>query len=110
MGKKKKVAKKKTATKTAKKTVRKGPKRKCEKCGTKYHPRKAACPKCGAANPTLKKAAVSKMKTPAKKKRAKAGKPAVDPTIDALNFVQRAGGVDKAQETLDGLRKLFGNE
>ena len=104
MAKRKKVVKKKTA----KKTVRKAPSRNCEKCGAKYHPSTAACPKCGAANPTKRKAAVKK--APAKKKRRKTAKPATDMTMDAVNFVQRAGGVDEAQKTLDGLRKLFGNE
>ena len=108
MAKGKKVVKKKTA----KKFTRKGPVRKCEKCGAKYHPRKAACAKCGAANPTLrKKVSKSIKKAPTKKrKRAKSTQPATDLTTDAFNFVQRAGGVDKAQESLDGLKKLFGNE
>ena len=106
MAKRKKVGKKKTA----KKTVRKGPSRKCEKCGAKYHPRRAACVKCGAANPTLRKVTASSKKAPAKRKRARTTKPGTDLTMDAVSFVRRAGGIDKAQESLDGLKKLFGNE
>jgi uncharacterized OB-fold protein len=101
------MAKKKAAKKKIKKASRKGPTRKCEKCGTSYHPRSAACPKCGAANPSLRKIAPKRKKVVRKKKVPAKQKPASDVTMTAVNFVEVAGGVEQAQEALDGLKQLF---
>ena len=103
----KKAVKKKIARKTVRTAARKGPTRKCEKCGTSYHPMTLACPKCGAANPSRKKKALVKKKAPATKKTKPSKKRGRDTTMTAVNFVEAVGGIEQAQETLDGLKQLF---
>lgn len=104
---KKKTVKKTIPRKTAKTAARKGPTRKCEKCETSYHPLTLACPKCGAANPSRKKKAPVKDKAPAPTKTTPSKKRGPDLTMTAVNFVEAVGGIEQAQETLDGLKQLF---
>lgn len=90
-----------------KKAKRAAPTRKCEECGTSYHPRRKACPKCGAANPTAGR--------PRKRRKKVARRVAVasrrsasrnNPIDAAIRFVQEAGGINAATTALDTIRKI----
>ena len=48
-----------------------------------------------------------KKKAPAPKKTKPGKKVGPDLTMTAINFVETAGGIEQAQETLDGLKQLF---
>ena len=86
----------------AKKKKRAAPEKKCGKCGEGYHPRIKNCPHCGAVNHAMNR----------KKKVAK--KAAIHTTkggtsrilVAAADFIEAAGGIDKATEVLAQLRRI----
>lgn len=87
------------------------PARKCESCGKSYHPRKAACPHCGAANPRAgtKKSVKKKRVAKKKAKRQIASKKtsgSKDPLEAAIQFVEQAGGFKQAKDALATIEKI----
>ena len=94
-----------------KKKKRTGPTRACEKCETRYHPRKAACPNCGAANPTIgrskpKKKVAPKKKKVARKKRAESDAVSMSALLEAKKLAAKLGGVNKAKQAINALSQL----
>jgi hypothetical protein len=84
----------------------KSPTRTCEKCGAKYHPRTAKCPKCGKPNPTAGR------KAERKKAGRKTRKPApanAGETLDAaITFVEQAGSLNAAKAAIEKIEKIRG--
>lgn len=81
-----------------KKPKRLPPTRECESCGTAYHPRAKACPKCGAVNPRFEI-------TPAQRAR-ESGRSDIELAIE---FVEKSGGLRaarQAMETVEQIQKL----
>lgn len=79
-----------------KKAKRAAPTRACESCKTPYHPRSKACPKCGAANPTIGPRRFSKGR-----RGANAG------SLDAaIEFVEQAGGFRAARAALEKIERI----
>ena len=93
-----------TAPPRRRKKLRAAPSRACEACSTPYHPRSGACPKCGAANPTIHGRNLKNQKP------LRAGSTALRDPLDAgINFVERAGGFRAARAamaTLERIREL----
>ena len=82
-----------------KKAKRAAPTRACEACSTPYHPRSKACPKCGAANPTIGRRRIVPRRGGARG--ATAG------SIDAaINFVEEAGGFRAARAALEKIERI----
>ena len=81
-----------------KKAKRAAPTRACEACQTPYHPRSKACPKCGAANPTIGQRRIFPRR----------GRGAMDPgQLDAaINFVEQAGGFRAAKAALEKIERI----
>ena len=84
-----------------KKAKRAAPSRPCESCGTAYHPRSKACPKCGAANPTIGQRRVVKSSNGRRK-----AAPAGDGLEAAIKLVESAGGMKAAQAALDTISHI----
>ncbi len=82
-----------------KKSKRVAPTRACEACATPYHPRSKACPKCGAANPTIGQRRIS----PRRGARGAGGAEQIDA---AINFVEQAGGFRAAKAALDKIERI----
>lgn len=78
------------------KAKRAAPTRACEACKTPYHPRSKACPKCGAANPTIGRPA----------KRGGRGGASGDQIDAAINFVEQAGSFRAARAALDKIERI----
>lgn len=91
------------AKKTAKRAA---PTRTCEDCGASYHPRRKACPNCGAANPTAGKPRKRRKKV-ARKVAATSRIASRNHPIDAaIRFVEEAGGINAATAALDTIRRI----
>jgi hypothetical protein len=76
------------------KAKRAAPTRACESCGTPYHPRSKACPKCGAANPTIGQ------------RRGPKGRGGAAPLDAAIDFVEQAGGFRAARAALEKIERI----
>ena len=89
-----------------KRSKRTAPTRKCESCGTAYHPRKKECPKCGVANPTAGRPGKRRKKKVARKtlsvRRAR-GNQSLDA---AIRFVEEAGGLAAATAALETIKRI----
>ena len=86
------------------------PTRRCESCGTPYHPRRAVCPKCGAANPTAARRKVVKKavkkKAAVKRRAKKSAAKQIDPLEAAIAFAQSVGGFDKAKAAIEQIEQI----
>lgn len=89
-----------------KKAKRAAPTRKCESCGTAYHPRRKACPKCGAANPKAGGSRKRRSKKVATKKAA-ARRTGGNHSLDAaIRFVEEAGSFAAATAALETIKRI----
>ena len=83
-----------------KKSKRAAPTRACEACSTPYHPRSKACPKCGAANPTIGQRRI------VPRGRGARGAVGGAPLDAAINFVEQAGGFRAARAALEKIERI----
>jgi uncharacterized OB-fold protein len=92
------------AKKTAKRAA---PTRKCEECGTSYHPRRKDCPKCGAANPTAGRPRKRRKKVTRRNAASSRRSASRNHPIDAaIRFVEEAGGMNAATAALETIRRI----
>ena len=84
------------------KMKRAAPTRACESCGTSYFPRRKACPKCGAPNPTS-----GGRPSESRRSQAAAGATPIDAAIQSVEqFVEQCGGLKAAKDALERIERI----